>query len=40
MAACDGYADTLVLLPGGSRVRIVGTYVQDTFHAKWMRFIR
>jgi hypothetical protein len=36
MAACDGYADTLVLLPGGSHVRIVGTYVQDTLHAKWM----
>jgi hypothetical protein len=32
MAACDGYAETLVLLPGGSHVRIVGTYVQD----KWM----
>jgi hypothetical protein len=36
MAACDGYTDTLTLPPVGSHVRIIGTYVQDTFHAKWM----
>jgi uncharacterized protein YraI len=35
-AACQGYKDTVTLPPVGSHVRIVGTYVQDTFHAKWM----
>ena len=35
-AACLGYKDTVILPPVGSHVRIVGTYVQDTFHAKWM----
>jgi hypothetical protein len=35
-AACEGYTDTVTLPPVGSHVRIVGTYVQDTFHAKWM----
>jgi uncharacterized protein YgiM (DUF1202 family) len=35
-AACDGYTDTLTLPTVGSHVRIVGTYVQDAFHAKWM----
>jgi hypothetical protein len=35
-AACQGYKDTVKLPPVGSRVRIVGTYVQDTFHAQWM----
>jgi uncharacterized protein YgiM (DUF1202 family) len=35
-AACQGYTDTVTLPPVGSRVRIIGTYVQDTFHAKWM----
>ena len=35
-AACDGYTDNVTLPPVGSHVRIVGTYVQDTFHAKWM----
>ncbi len=34
--ACQGYKDTVTLPPVGSHVRIVGTYVQDTFHAKWM----
>lgn len=34
--ACQGYTDGVVLPPVGSRVRIVGRYVQDTFHAKWM----
>jgi hypothetical protein len=34
--ACQGYTDTVVLPSVGSHVRIVGTYVQDTFHAKWM----
>jgi uncharacterized protein YraI len=33
--ACKGYTDTIHLPPVGSHVRIVGTYVQDTFHAKW-----
>ncbi len=35
-AACQGYSDTITLPPVGSHVRIVGPYVQDTFHAKWM----
>jgi uncharacterized protein YraI len=35
-AACQGYTDQVTLPPVGSHVRIVGTYVQDTFHAKWM----
>jgi hypothetical protein len=34
--ACAGYLDHVVLPPVDSRVRIVGTLVQDTFHAKWM----
>jgi len=34
-SACQGYTDHIVLAPVGSRVRIVGSYVQDTFHAKW-----
>ena len=36
MAACQGHTDKVTLPPVGSHVRIVGTYVQDTFHAKWM----
>jgi uncharacterized protein YraI len=34
-SACQGYTDHIVLPPVGSRVRIVGSYVQDTFHAQW-----
>ncbi|HXN53759.1 MAG TPA: SH3 domain-containing protein [Candidatus Acidoferrum sp.] len=34
-AACKTYTDRVTLPPVGSHVRIVGTYVQDTFHAKW-----
>ena len=34
-AACQGYTDNVQLPKVGSRVRIVGSYVQDTFHAKW-----
>src|SRR5881392_380219 len=34
-SACQGYTDHIVLPPVGSRVRLVGSYVQDTFHAKW-----
>jgi len=34
-AACQGYTDHVSLPPVGSRVRIVGRYVQDTFHAQW-----
>ena len=34
-AACQGYTDHVTLPPVGSHVRIVGQYVQDTFHAKW-----
>jgi Bacterial SH3 domain len=33
--ACQGYTDTIQLPLVGSHVRIVGSYVQDTFHAKW-----
>jgi hypothetical protein len=34
--ACLNYTDQVTLPPVGTHVRIVGTYVQDTFHAKWM----
>lgn len=34
-AACSGYTDHVQLPPVGSRVSVVGTYVQDTFHAQW-----
>jgi hypothetical protein len=33
--ACHGYSDQVVLPPVGSHVKIVGRYVQDTFHAQW-----
>lgn len=35
-AACQGYTNKVALPPVGSHVRIVGSYVQDTFHAQWM----
>jgi hypothetical protein len=35
-AACKGYKDQIAIPTVGSHVRIVGTYVQDTFHAQWM----
>jgi hypothetical protein len=35
-AACQGYTDHVTIPSVGSHVRIVGSYVQDTFHAKWM----
>jgi hypothetical protein len=35
-AACQGYTNTVTLPPVGSHVRILGVYVQDTFHAQWM----
>lgn len=35
-AACKGFTDHVTLPPVGSRVRIVGAYVQDTFHGQWM----
>jgi uncharacterized protein YraI len=34
-AACQGYTDQVALPPVGSHVRIVGRYVQDTFHGQW-----
>jgi hypothetical protein len=34
-AACQGYIDQVALPPVGSHVRIVGRYVQDTFHGQW-----
>jgi hypothetical protein len=34
-AACQGYTDQISLPPVGSHVRIVGRYVQDTFHGQW-----
>ncbi len=34
-AACKSYTDRVKLPPLGAHVRIVGSYVQDTFHAKW-----
>jgi hypothetical protein len=35
-AACQGYTGQVKLPLVGSHVKIVGTYVQDTFHAQWM----
>jgi len=35
-AACMGYQNQVALPRVGSHVRIVGSYVQDTFHAQWM----
>jgi hypothetical protein len=35
-AACQGYTDHVTLPTVGSHVRILGAYVQDTFHAQWM----
>jgi SH3 domain-containing protein len=35
-AACTNYTDQVSLPPVGSRVQIVGTLVQDSFHAQWM----
>lgn len=34
-SACQGYSDQVQLPPVGSHVSIVGSYVQDTFHAQW-----
>ena len=34
--ACANYSDTVKLPPVGSHVRILGVYVQDTFHGQWM----
>jgi hypothetical protein len=34
-SACQGYTDQVALPPVGSHVRMVGRYVQDTFHAQW-----
>lgn len=34
-SACQGYSDHVQLPPVGSHVSIVGSYVQDTFHAQW-----
>jgi hypothetical protein len=34
-SACHGYTDRVTLPPIGSYVRVVGRYVQDTFHAQW-----
>jgi len=35
-SVCLGFADQINIPAVGSHVRIVGTLVQDTFHAKWM----
>ena len=35
-AACANYTDQVSLPPVGSHVQVLGTLVQDTFHAKWM----
>jgi hypothetical protein len=34
-AACQGFTDHVSLPPVGSHVRIVGRFVQDTFHGQW-----
>ena len=33
---CQGFKSSLAIPAVGSHVRVVGTYVQDTNHAKWM----
>ena len=33
--ACQGFTDHVSLPPVGSHVRIIGSYVQDTFHGQW-----
>jgi hypothetical protein len=35
-AACAEYRSEVQIPPVGSHVTIVGTYVQDTYHARWM----
>jgi hypothetical protein len=35
-AACANYTDQVSLPPVGSHVQIVGTLVQESFHAHWM----
>jgi hypothetical protein len=35
-AACRNYQNKVTIPPVGSHVRIVGVYVQDTFHGQWM----
>jgi Bacterial SH3 domain len=35
-AACANYTDQVSLPPVGSHVQVLGSLVQDTFHAKWM----
>jgi SH3 domain-containing protein len=32
---CQGYTDRVSLPPVGSHVRVVGRFVQDTFHGQW-----
>jgi hypothetical protein len=34
--ACSHYQNKVSIPPVGSHVRIIGVYVQDTFHAQWM----
>lgn len=34
--ACSNYHNKVTIPPVGSHVRIVGVYVQDSFHAQWM----
>jgi uncharacterized protein YgiM (DUF1202 family) len=34
-SACQSYTDHVSLPPVGSHVRIIGRYVQDTFHGQW-----
>lgn len=36
VTACSNYQNRVNIPPVGSHVRIVGVYVQDTFHAQWM----
>jgi hypothetical protein len=35
-AACKGYKSPIHLAPVGSHVKITGSWVQDTNHAKWL----
>jgi hypothetical protein len=36
VSACQAYNNSIKIPPVGSHVRVVGSYVQDTNHQKWM----
>ena len=36
VSACQAFNNAVKIPPVGAQVRVVGSYVQDTNHAKWM----